>query len=161
MTCKQVEARLLDYLDGSLPPHEQTEVDLHARACASCEERIQGFTGVFDLLDSWKGIEPSSSFDLRLERRINQEASGLSWWARLLPRPLANPVFAFALMLVISVGTMLVRYSPAVPAQLAEQQPDPFGELDDLNLYQNLPVLEDLDVLRNFEVLQVLDGEKQ
>jgi anti-sigma factor RsiW len=170
MTCKQVESVLMDYMDGKLPDRQRLEVERHTQTCASCGERVSGFTDVFNLLDSWEGITPSPYFDARLEQRIKAEAESNGWWSNLFPRlvplPTGNSVFALAFLIVITVATAVLRYSPTAPATIA-QGPPPVSaapltsDVDELNLYRNLPVLEDLDVLRNFEVLEVLDGESQ
>lgn len=167
MNCRQVEKRLMDYLDGALTAHEREAIDIHARNCDLCAARIQGFPEVFGLLDSWKDVEPSPSFDARLEQRLEREAASQSWWGGLFPRltPLrfGYPAFALALMLVVSIGAIVAKYSPSQSQTIASRQPAPLMAAansadDDLTLYRNLPVLEDLDVLRNFEVLQELDG---
>src|SRR5207237_368618 len=86
------------------------EVELHARSCVLCAERIQGFTDVFSLLDSWKGMATSPSFNARLEQRLEQDASAPGWWGSLLPRlmpqPLGNPVFAVALLVVVCLPAL-------------------------------------------------------
>ena len=167
MNCEQMEGRLIAYLDGKLSPREREAVKLHAQSCSSCAERISGFTEVFGLLDDWKGIEPSPAFAARLEQRLQQEPAASSWWAILFPRlaplTLGNPVFAIALLVVVSLAAVLIGYSPDTPRTLASQQSHPFAtsvaaQVDDLTLYRDLPVLEDLDVLGNFEVLQELNS---
>jgi anti-sigma factor RsiW len=165
MTCKQVESRLIDYLDGKLPGRERAVIEAHAQACSSCADRIGGFTDVFYLLDSWEGITPSPSFNARLERRIAEDAAA-PWWESFIPRFVAAPgnaAFALALLVVMMIGTLVIQYRPTAPAQLAQQSAvfDTSASVDDLSLYRNLPVLEDFDVLKNFEVLQELDGGDQ
>lgn len=165
MNCEQVESRLMDYLEGSLREQDQQTVQAHLHSCSTCAQRAEGFMDVFNVLDSWKGIEPSSSFNARLRQRIDEESAATGWWgtvfARLIPLPAGNPVFALALLFIVSIAAVVVRYSPAPPATtLARQQPTLIAAtaagVDDIALYRNLPVLEDLDVLRNFEVLQDL-----
>jgi anti-sigma factor RsiW len=167
MNCRQVENRLMDYLEGTLAARERELIDLHARSCVLCAERIQGFPEVFGLLDSWKDIEPSPSFNARLEQRLEREAASRNWLGNLFPRLAAlrfgYPAFALALMLAVSIGAIVVKYSPSQTQTVASRQQAPLmasasAADDDLTLYRNLPVLEDLDVLRNFEVLQELDG---
>lgn len=165
MKCKQIESRMLDYLDGNLTAPDRQAMELHARTCSLCAERMQGFTDVFSLLDSWKGMEPSASFHARLQRRLEEEPAASVWWgslfARLIPLPAGNPVFALALLLVVSLAAVVVRYSPVPPQTLAsQQQVAAAASVDELALYRNLPVLEDLDVLRNFDVLQELDANR-
>jgi hypothetical protein len=41
MNCKEIEARLDDYLDGNLSPTEQVAVERHMQACAACRAELQ------------------------------------------------------------------------------------------------------------------------
>jgi anti-sigma factor RsiW len=166
MNCKQIESRLIDYLDGNLGAPERERMELHARSCALCAERIQGFSEVFGVLDEWKGIEPSASFNRRLEERLEAESARAPFWGyffgRLVPLPAGNPVFALALLAVVSLAALVVGYSPSEPRNLAAQPAQSYASaslagVDDFTLIQDLPVLEDLDVLRNFDVLQELN----
>lgn len=170
MNCKQIESRLIDYLDGNLSSPERERVELHARSCALCAERVQGFSQVFGMLDEWKGIEPSAAFNRRLEERLEAEPERAPFWdyffGRILPSsvalPAGNPVFALALLVVVSLGALVVGYSPAEPRNLAAQHSQTYASavspgVDDFTLFQDLPVLEDFDVLRNFDVLQELN----
>ena len=157
----------MDYLDGNLAARERQAVESHAQSCSSCAERIEGFTGVFGLLDSWKGMEPAPSFNARLQQRLEEESSASGWWgslfARLIPLPAGNPVFALALLMIVSLAAIVVRYSPTPAQTLASQQQPAMlaaAGVDDLALYRNLPVLEDLDILRNFDVLQELETNR-
>jgi anti-sigma factor RsiW len=168
MNCKQIESRLIDYLDGNLGVPERERMELHARSCALCAERIIGFSDVFDVLDDWKGIETSASFNRRLEERLEAESARAPFWGyffgRLVPLPAGNPLFALALLVVVSLAALVVGYSPSEPRNLAAaaQRSQTYASaapagVDDFALFQDLPVLEDLDVLRNFDVLQELN----
>ena len=168
MNCKQIESRLIDYLDGALSAPERERIELHAQSCTLCAERMQGFSNVFAMLDEWKGIEPSASFNRRLEERLDVEPARAPIWdyffGRLVPLPAGNPVFALALLVVISLAALVVGYSPSGPRNLvaAAQRSQSYASasavgVDDFALFQDLPVLEDFDVLRNFDVLQELN----
>lgn len=168
MNCKQIETHLIEYLDGNLSPVERTEIDAHAKSCTLCAERVQGFSNVFGMLDSWKEIEPSPSFNLRLEQRLAAEAASRGWWrnfaARWVPFPIGMPGHAIAMLAMVVVGGIAFKYSSSDSTPVvAINNPQPAyvttvsASTDDLALYRNLPVLEDLDVLRDFEVLQELD----
>jgi len=167
MNCKQMEVRLIGYVDGKLSPRERAAVELHAQTCAPCGKRLRGFEEVFGLLQEWKGIEPSAGFNARLEQRLSREPATSGWWAALFPGhaplPFANPVFSLAMLLVVLLAAVVIRFSPASPPTLARRQTPPLAAtvaagVDDLTLYRNLPVLEDLDVLGNFELLQELSS---
>lgn len=174
MNCQQIESQAIAYLDGQLSAGEREAVQIHLQACSACRDRLQGFTGVFGLLDQWEGIQPSPYFNARLERRIEQEAAARSapqrWLdslGRLFPQPVANPFFAVALFAVVAFAVLLTHYSPgsmqsaeiAEPPVVAAISPglEPGLEIDEVALYRDLSVLEDWDVLRNFELLQELN----
>lgn len=171
MKCQEIETRLIEYMDGALTPAERRAVDLHAQACAACAQRIHGFADVSGLLDSWEPIEVSASFNAELQRRLREEPVApfrSRLWNAVVPTlnalPLGRPAFAMALLILVSVAAIVMRYTPAEQEQIAMQQaPDitviqavSDSGVDDISLYRNMAMLEDMDVLRNFEVLQVL-----
>ena len=169
MNCNQIESRLIDYLDGNLSASERERVEQHARSCSLCAERIAGFSNVFDILDEWKGISPSATFNRRLQERLEAEPARAPFWnyflGRIMPLPAGTPVFALVLLVVVSLGVLVVGYSPSDPHNLAVavRNSQAYASasaagVDDLTLFQDLPVLEDFDVLRNFDVLQELNS---
>ena len=169
MNCKHLEQDAIAFLDGKLAPTARRAVEEHLAGCASCRERIQGFSSVMGLLGDWHDIQPSPFFQTRLAARLQEEPVSQSWWQTLWQdevepplRPAARPVFAVALGVVMIVATVVLQYSPA-PLDSEQSGATPGVTLasasaDDLPLYQDLPLLEDYEVLRNFEVLQVLSN---
>ena len=173
MHCRDLEQNAIAFLDGNLAPSERRAVEVHLAACASCRERVQGFSSVFGLLGEWQAIQPSPFFQTRLAARLKEEPVSRnwcqSWWQSLWQedmarplRPAARPVFAVALAVIMVAATVVLQYSPA-PLDPQQSSATPGVTLasasaDDLPLYQELPLLEDYEVLRNFEVLQVLSN---
>ncbi len=166
MKCKQLESTAMAYLDGKLSARQRETVESHLEGCSACRERIQGLSGVMGLLGEWEDIRPSPSFNTRLAQRIEQAGAPERWWESLqtwpLFRPLAKPLFATALVAVVALAVVLLRYSSA-PLETMTQEPSlPMVAAvsavgtDDLTLYSKMPILEDWDILRNFEVLQEL-----
>jgi anti-sigma factor RsiW len=168
MNCKHHEQNAIPLLDGKLAPPARRAVEEHLAACASCRERIQGFSSVLGLLGDWHASQPYPFFLTRLAARLKEEPVTQGWWQTLWQddvvrpfRPAGRPVFAFALAVVMVVATVVLQYSPA---PLDSEQPGvtlASASADDLPLYQELPLLEDYEVLRNFEVLQVLGNTNQ
>lgn len=37
ITCAKMDALLVDYVDGALPPHQRRRVGLHVRLCTDCD----------------------------------------------------------------------------------------------------------------------------
>jgi anti-sigma factor RsiW len=167
MKCTDLESNAIPFLDRKLAPSEHAAVEQHLAACASCRERVQGFSSVMELLGHWPAIQPSPFFQTRLAARRKEEPLSPSWWQSLWQRdmarplrPAAGPVFAAALAVVMVVATVVLQYTPA-PLDPDQSTATPGVTLasasaDELPLYQELPLLEDYEVLRNFEVLQVL-----
>lgn len=172
MKCKDLESHAIAFLDGKLAASERRTVEEHLAACPACRERVEGFASVMGLLGEWPAIQPSPFFQTRLAARLQEEPAARSWWQRLWQeeldrpvRPVARPVFAVVLAMVMVVAAAVLEYSPAPPSQLPSDDTPALtlasASGDDLPLYQDLPLLEDYDVLRNFEVLQVLSNTNQ
>lgn len=96
--CAQTEARLSDYLDGTLAEAEQQAAAAHVRACARCAEWLDARQAVLWL----QRVEPLP-VPLGLETRILAHTTGLaprvSFWATLLAgwRALRQPRVALSL----------------------------------------------------------------
>jgi anti-sigma factor RsiW len=166
MNCREIEIHAIEYHDGKLAIHERRDerraVELHLAGCAACAERLRGFSDVSAMLGTWESIEPSASFNSRLERRLaSQPAAAAGWWERLSMRlawfPLGKPALAGAVLGMMLFGVILARYYPASSGNLAPAT-------DDTPIVTNMmdgndelvPVLENLDLLSNFEPLQEL-----
>ena len=169
MNCRDLEQNAIAFLDGKLAPSGRRAIEEHLAGCASCRERVQGFSSVMGLLGDWPAIQPSPFFQTRLAARLKEAPVTQSWWQTLWQepmdrplRPAARPLFAVALAVVMVVAAVLLQYSPA-PLDPEQSGATPGVTLasasaDDLPLYQELPLLEDYEVLRNFEVLQILSN---
>ncbi|MBI4465579.1 MAG: zf-HC2 domain-containing protein [Acidobacteria bacterium] len=163
MTCQQMETFAIPYLDGKLPAPQQEAVKTHLASCVSCAERMQDFSAVSSLLEEWQDIQPSSWFHVRLKQRLAQEEGGSRWLARWLQPfrliPLRIPAVALALLVLISLVVLRIGYSPGLEEEFATEPAAPSvaaitASVDEVALYQSLPVLENWELLRNFEVLQ-------
>ena len=167
MNCRAIETHAVDYLDGKLSRADGKAVELHLAACASCAERLRGFSEVNRLLDGWEAIRPSASFNARLEQRILTHPELESgWWERFSLGfrlfPFAKPALAGVVLGIMIFAVIVARYSPAsFDTVSSDSATTPVVATvssgnDELVLYQDLPVLENLDLLSNFEVLQEL-----
>lgn len=172
MKCMERE-KLFGYIHHLLEGREAGEVRSHVAECAPCRGVLDEYRKLDTALEEWKPIEPSPWFDARLRARVEQSAvesrgarlyGVLGWLA---------PALAVVLV-VVSVTIVRVRNSghgsqgpqaarnasTTSPGVSVAQEVEPGQE--ELNIYQNLPVLEDYDVLANFEVLSELPkSEKQ
>ena len=140
-------------------------METHLANCASCAERVHGFSAVSSLLGEWKDIEPSPWFDTRLEQRLAQEKIVSGWLGRWLRPiwqvPLRFPAAVLAVLVLVSVIVIRTGYLPSPEQETASEPRAPVvtvtaANVDEVALYQSLPVLENWEMLRNFEVLQEL-----
>lgn len=56
-TCEQTEARLIDYLDGILPPAELAAFSAHAPACPRCAPLVSSVSGLLTNLHALPDLE--------------------------------------------------------------------------------------------------------
>ncbi len=146
MNCKQMENRLIAYLDGRASDAERRDVEAHLAACVAYRTRAEEFRRLWEVLDEVPMQEPSPAFDARLRARIAAEPPRPSWWAWLVP----SPRLAFAVSLLLLLLVWISSRPPAVVPGLSATSEAEFKMIKDL------PVLEDYDVLANFEPLSEL-----
>ncbi|HUI40637.1 MAG TPA: zf-HC2 domain-containing protein [Terriglobia bacterium] len=161
--------RVFALSQGMLSESDEREARAHLEGCESCRAMLEGYGRLDAVLEEWSpATEASPWFDARVRAaaaavrpaRSKRPVFGLS-----LDRWLATPALA-ALLIVSSV--LIIRdfrlHSPATPpsapsANLAAASAPPVRSqagAQELNMYQNLPVLEDYDMLADFDVISEL-----
>jgi anti-sigma factor RsiW len=161
-----------------LEPAEEAAVRRHLSECAGCREIEASYLRLDTLLEEWKGLEPSASFDARLRQAIEarRRAPRLGMF---FTRPVTR-AFAAALVVVFMVaGTFMLHHfrsrNSAAPAggepaasvksasapALENSSQSKLTADEELKMYENLPVLENYDLLTNFDVLSELAPENK
>jgi anti-sigma factor RsiW len=152
MNCKQVEKKLIPYLDGKANRASRRQVRTHLEVCAACRERIGGFHQLRSVLEELPQLTPSAAFDVAVHERVAREPRPAGFWAWLVPSP--RMAIAVAALVVLSVWLNL--RSPSNP----QAEPVlPQNSEAEFKMIKNLPVLEDYDVLANFDALTELPVE--
>jgi anti-sigma factor RsiW len=120
-TCQNTEDRLLDALEGTLPPAEQVEWNAHVAACSRCSGLAAGVRGAVASLRQLEPVEPPPW----LLTRIIQQTSGprpqrrrLSWFDFLF-----HPRFALGVAAVFITLTILVHTFVGVPGSAGTLSP--------------------------------------
>ncbi len=173
MKCMERE-KLFAYAHRLLESREEAEVRAHVAKCSLCNGALGEYQKLDGVLEEWKSVQPSPSFDARVREAVRQTAvSRLSlgffsftWMQRLAP------VFVVVLVVTASVVFLRLRQSHEIsqpgdrhmspkattpaPAVLPPSQPEAEAGAEELSLYENLPVLEDYDMLADFDVLSEL-----
>ena len=111
MTCKEVDDRLDDYLDGSLREGEFQEVELHIASCAACRDEERHLRLILaQASDLPREVAPPRDLWAGIAERIEAERRARpAWW---------GPVgLAVAATLVVGIATALLHRSD--PASVA------------------------------------------
>ncbi|HXZ19056.1 MAG TPA: zf-HC2 domain-containing protein [Candidatus Acidoferrales bacterium] len=157
MNCERMESQLIAYLDGRASVSERREVDQHLAACAACRARVEGFRGVWKMLDETPAPEPSAWFDARLRQRIAAEPPPGIWmrFAAWFPQPrLALATLALVLVGIwaaTATGPLRHAHSATSPVAMSEEQ--------NFRMIKNMQVLENYDVLKDLSALNEPQGD--
>ena len=115
-TCEQTEARLSDYLDGLLPPAEQTAFDLHVNACERCTPLVASVSHVLGTLHTLEPVEPSPQL---VNSILTATLGPQSWrnakrWLRTFqsPRFIYGAVSVAATFIVILAASGFFSHKP-------------------------------------------------
>ncbi len=147
MSCKRIEGKLVAFMDGRASDSDRRVVESHLKECAACQARVEGFRGVWAMLNEVPVVEPSQAFEARLRARMAAEPQRLSFWdgiATMLPSP--RLALAVALLAVFSL------WQSSRPVAVTET-PAPVSSDAEFRMIQDLPVLENYDVLTSLDAL--------
>jgi len=155
MTCKSWRKQMSAYLDGELGPAEAAALESHVETCGACANAVAELRSALQLLDDHPGLEPSSDFDARFARRLQQEQARqraeqalAPWWRWRWP---ALVTVAAA---VCAVCGFLILGRDRPSRELAPAELEMVAKLDLLRDYQTISHLDGLD---DYEVVAQLD----
>ncbi len=114
VTCERFEREFEAWKNGELPSEEDEQFKKHVAECSHCSSFELSHFRLRDMTSSLPSVEPSASFEYRLNNRINElDDSGVSEYKRgrkLLPRWAALGAglatgLAVGLIIVLTPGT--------------------------------------------------------
>jgi anti-sigma factor RsiW len=73
---EQIEAKLSDYVEGSLPPGEMAAVEEHVRGCAPCTEALAAVKETVNALSGLHKIPAPPHFDRDVAETIRRRSGG-------------------------------------------------------------------------------------
>ncbi|MBI2883719.1 MAG: zf-HC2 domain-containing protein [Candidatus Methylomirabilis oxyfera] len=138
MRCDDVEFKLLELIEGELPPAQRSEVLAHLDDCAACTAEFSAYHDLLTLVQVDPVPEPSPGFWEEflpsLKHRIGQEASGrkptpAAWltgvrsWLTFRPRLIAGlAVAAVSMFIIVRLpGVLPVRVNRQAAPALTEK----------------------------------------
>jgi predicted anti-sigma-YlaC factor YlaD len=75
MKCKDVQQRLIFYLEKSLRENEMIEISGHLKTCSSCREILAVISESYDIMASQKELSPSSFLYTRIQSKLHTEVA--------------------------------------------------------------------------------------
>jgi anti-sigma factor RsiW len=139
--CKHVQARLSEFVDGTLPESETWEIRKHLASCSVCTRASAELAATVRLVSALPERGPSESFDDRLAARLADlvltprpptlREKLIALWSR----PTIRPAIAsgLALAALVPIGFFVFRPAPvrvlvptdeAVLTQIAHEHAD-------------------------------------
>jgi hypothetical protein len=129
MKCPQIEERLSEYMDRSLPGSEMAEVAEHLHECRNCSALLEEMRSLLLRFRSFPAYEPDVALIERVLLRTTGRPRTRTLRERLdqyLLRPLLTPRFAMgaivALLFVIFTATQLLPRAPAIASSMAPRE---------------------------------------
>lgn len=121
-TCREIEAKLAEYVDGEQPATERAAVDSHLQACPPCRTRAEGERAAYQLMCSRRHALRGTAPGRLHERCAAQRAIGRPPAVTLARQPwlrfslAASLVLAAALFLVFGWGSSVETYAAQLSA---------------------------------------------
>jgi anti-sigma-K factor RskA len=154
---------------GMLAEREARQANAHLQECVNCRSVYVGYRRLDSVLDGWtSAVEPSPWFDARLRAALAsakpaRRSPGFRIWGFAWTRWVELSALT-ALLLAAAVLTrnhLLAHRQQKAPlvtqvAQSGKAAAVQSEASQELNMYQNLPVLEDYDMLADFDVISEL-----
>ncbi len=118
MSLHDNETRLLDYLDGTLPPGEKADLEAHCRSCAECRAALESAREAHQTLRGFT-LRPGPDLTTPIMERVGR-----------LPVPtadssMARPWLPFVLVIGLAFGGLLALLVGLVPSGQAVRTPEP------------------------------------
>jgi hypothetical protein len=117
MNCPELESKLADFIDGTLPPAERAAIEDHLSACAGCREFVAEIEAGLSLLSAAEDIEPPAELITRIAYqapfgKLRDPFDEESWWSRFVARrlaPILQPRLAMGMAMTVLSFAMLER----------------------------------------------------
>jgi hypothetical protein len=132
MNCLDLEVLLCDYLDGTLPEGQKTELERHLSACAGCAGLARDAAVAVEFMGRAAAVEPPPELITRIlyslpparQARARQPGGIRKWFSHLV-QPMLQPRFAMGFAMTILSFSMLGRFAGIQLRQLSPKDFNP------------------------------------
>ncbi|MBI4877061.1 MAG: zf-HC2 domain-containing protein [Acidobacteria bacterium] len=100
MKCRQVQERLVDWLDSAAPREELAELDAHLAACENCARECAQIQAAIGSIQPPFRVQASPDFKERVMSKLTEVQAPPRRWRNFLPRLAVVGAAALALLLV-------------------------------------------------------------
>ncbi len=109
--CEDVQERLEAYISNDIDDSKRIEIQIHLDECQSCSGVLRQLTRLSEVLQAWKGIEPSPGMYETLKTRLKETESSASAWSRVFTYTFVKKVvFWPAGVAAVVVLTLFIRH---------------------------------------------------
>lgn len=102
---EEIEAKLSDYVEGSLPAGEAAAVEAHLRGCATCTEALAAVKETVTALSGLHKIPAPPNFDREVAETIRRRSGG-----RFFGRRAFGDRVPLELLAILALGLGLALY---------------------------------------------------
>lgn len=156
MECHDVKKRLPELLDKDEMPEDATQLLDHLESCALCTNEMKRLQASWDLLETWKGIEPSSNFKQKVWTKIHERKTH-EVSSRWFPRRWWISWVSWASLGSLAVVMLLIVTWILWPSSGKWSTDEMNKKRSALEMLVSLDVLEMEDLLTDMELLENLD----
>jgi len=175
MNCAELEARLADYVDGTLGHVDRTALERHAASCNECRELVRDVTGAVVFIKRVARVEPPPELVTRIAyqaplgrtREPLDRPSLLGRLTRGWLHPILQPRFVMGMAMTVLSFSMLERCTGIHVQRIEPADLSPiriWGDLEDkvvrvkdraLKNYQNLRLVYEIETrIKDLEAQQ-------
>jgi len=159
MKHKEIQKKLLRYIDAELPQEEREEIQLHLEQCEQCRKEVRLLSGICSLTQPVSRAQPSpllwNKISAQLEGKTQKEQ--LIHKAGAFIRQTARPALTAAIVVLglfigIRLGNHLIQeelYRPQVSGTSIQLQNE-FG-LDNFRIFSSGSLGGEMEALMNYK----------
>jgi anti-sigma factor RsiW len=134
MDHRAVQESFSAYLEGDLPPEEQTHVAAHLETCEECRKELAAFQQTLKRLASLRPLAPPEGFSRRVQQRIHRRSRGRFFKSDRLLMRVPFEWISFVLIII-----MLVLYMLLLEGEARRVQPEMGGDQMGTGIPRSLP----------------------